>query len=155
MADFYDCCNAESLTHKSEYEAVLAYLDGIEPELWPSQVEVRAYRRGFVSNYMKGICRDTVLENVLELLDEEYGNPEEGESVTQAMEEAATVFVDAMVSEYSVWVCEEVPEESIRVKTVDWVREYQKHWLEEEKVQRALEMLDTSSLRSRAELGGV
>ncbi len=60
-----------------------------------------------------------MIEFLLESLDEEYGNPDEWSSGTQAMEEAAEGFVRAVVAEYSVWSCDR--EEATVVDVKKWM----------------------------------
>ncbi len=51
-----------------------------------------------------------VLEDLLERLDEEYGNQMDGEPTkqTKRMQKAAHVFVARVIREFQVWTCEQV-----------------------------------------------
>jgi hypothetical protein len=75
----------------------------------------------------------SVLDPLLNDLDEEYGDPEgEPTEPTKAMKQAAAAFVRAVVADYKVWLCEPTGNE-VRVNALDWVRVHRPHWLEVQK----------------------
>ena len=66
-----------------------------------------------------------VLEDVLEALDEEHGDPESNGSdgpPTDKMEKAAAQFCKIIEAEYVAWNCEQTGE-TVTVNTAEWVRE--------------------------------
>ncbi len=73
---------------------------------------------------------DDILENLLERLDEDYGPPEDSTDKTDAMKEAAKVFVQAVLDEYLVWRCEVVERKTIDVP--EWVKANRPDWLKQE-----------------------
>lgn len=71
-----------------------------------------------------------VLEQLLETLDEEYGNPEgcDWTQPTESMVAAEKVFVEAVLSEYQVWACERSGTKH-KIHGLEWVREHCPDWL--------------------------
>jgi hypothetical protein len=74
--------------------------------VWPVKVDV--YRRMVVSDKDKSHLAEVLLEDLLDRLDEEHGDPmataiprDEPEMLA-----AARAFVDSVVSKYKVWACE-------------------------------------------------
>lgn len=107
-ADYWEVgdCNGV-LTHKTPDEAIeehLRWLDAPDIERDPI-VKLYAYRRKTVDRVMSHKW-SSVLESLLELLDEHYGNPEKASEPTDAMKTAHTKFVDAVLDEYDVWQCD-------------------------------------------------
>ncbi len=76
---------------------------------WPLKVYV--YRRKTVSEQDKAFSASRALEGVLDDLDEDYGY-DAGDSTepTEAMLEAARMFVEAVCREYVPWACERTGE---------------------------------------------
>jgi len=63
----------------------------------------------------------SVLERLIEDLDEEYSNPEgNGTVYTDKMKVAAKEFVDVILDEYTSWACELVKRETIDVQ--EWIK---------------------------------
>jgi hypothetical protein len=57
----------------------------------------------------KDVSPDTILENTLEYLDEEYGDPDgDHTDPTPAMGEAAQKLAEVIARDYEVWICDEV-----------------------------------------------
>lgn len=71
---------------------------------------------------------ERILEDLLERIDEEHGNPEEATEPTQAMKAAAETFAYVVRSEYVVWACERTHEATVNIEA--WVRAYRPDWLE-------------------------
>lgn len=55
------------------------------------------------------------LADLIERLDEEYGDPEEGATITDAMKQAELVFINAVLAEYEVWSCDQITQRTVRV----------------------------------------
>lgn len=91
-------------------DAVDDYLDHCWPN-WPRVVEVQAYRRMEVVAPAWG-----PLEDLLERLDEDYGDRDGATQPTEGMKRAEKVFIDAVLSEYVPWQCEPIDG---RVEVVD------------------------------------
>jgi hypothetical protein len=74
--------------------------------VWP--VKVNVYRRMVVSDKDKSHLAEVLLEDLLDRLDEEHGDPNgDGHSKSEPeMLAAARAFVDSVVSKYKVWACE-------------------------------------------------
>jgi len=113
----YWSCNEdeEHLIHESKKEAIEYYLDDFEEGMEPTKIQVFGYAKIEINEDGIGY-----LEDLLEYLDSEYGDPDGGwTDPTDAMKKAAKIFVDTVVSEYNVWRCHCVYEEEVNVK----------HWL--------------------------
>lgn len=129
---FWDCCDSEELYHSDKDEAIEAFLDGfmlpvMKPEDWaavPKTIEVSGYVRAKVDRNLDGIP----LEHILELLDEDYGNPDAETKPTKRMKEAEKEFLKVVLEEYFVWNCEKVCKEE--VNTMEWILENNPEWLE-------------------------
>ncbi len=137
---YWDCDeSAEILEHSDLGEAIGAYLDqlgdrGITPEAFLKvledlgELEVFGYRRMEVT-CSGGHC----LEDLLEHLDENYGDPNgDVAEATTKMNAAEETFLAAVIAEYKPWACEQFTSE--KVDPVAWVRENCPEWLEPEKV---------------------
>ena len=115
---------------QAEADDVVEYwLDAAHPtpiaEL-PETIEIHEFRRRIV------VCQDgsRQLEDLLEKLDEEYGNMEGYIAPTPAMKAAAESFVEAVVAEYHVWQCEPTGRTET-VNVLDWVKANRPGWLTE------------------------
>jgi hypothetical protein len=73
------------------------------------------------------LYESAVLEHLLGMLDDEYGNPEEATAPTEAMINAARNLVTVVLQDYEVWTCTEVVRETVDVPA--WVRENRPDWL--------------------------
>ena len=121
---FWTCCpDAERLSCDTLDEAVEEYLDGMD-QSFPITVEVTGYARMEVTdNPHYHRC----LEQLLELLDEEYGDPEDGpDGPTKEMEEAEGVFVKIVLDNYTPWMCEPVCKETVNVR--EWIDANRPDW---------------------------
>lgn len=122
---YWDCEDSEQLRHETVDEAIEAFIDGFDdPAMVPQTIEVKGYRRVPVEAY--GI---NILDDVLEALDEEYGDPD-GDSTepTPAMKKAEAAFLDTICSEYTPCLCE--PCDSVLIQTKDWVRDWVERFAE-------------------------
>jgi len=113
----------ERLEYADEDVAIEAILDGIDGPL-PETITICGFARMEVDT-----LRLNPLEDCLETLDEEYGDPDgEYSESTEAMKEAERVFLAAIKKEYTTWACEEVCRKEITV--ADWVKENRPDWLQ-------------------------
>jgi hypothetical protein len=137
--EFWDCQDSEVLDHTDKDDAIEYFLDGwlsgkmTKDEVLkalPETTEVKGYAKMKV-NYRESWL--SPLEDVLERLDEEYGDPSGGDysKPTDRMKAAEKEFLKVIVEEYEPWMCEEVCKEEIN--TLEWVRENRPDWLEDEK----------------------
>lgn len=101
-------------------EAIYEYLEDLEPEEWPETLEVCGFDPVDVS-------MPDVLGDLIKSLDDDYGDPYGGESkTTEAMREAARVFLDVIRREYAPWACEQVETRTIDV--LEWVKANEPQW---------------------------
>lgn len=119
---FYSYKDPETLTHEDLDDAIVEYLDDNEPEEWERKVTFTRYEHRVISDARKKSLAEGVLESFLELLDEDYGDPESSTTPTAAMEAAAAELVTAVTAGYKVWACSR--EESIVVDILDWLKEH-------------------------------
>lgn len=112
---FWDCSDdKESLCWTSITEAVEQWADEQHPNPLPETVTVY----GFASMELPPLkhLADEALERMLELLDEDYGDPtDSGTTPTPGMRDAALRFANSICIEYDPWACEQVTEEVVRV----------------------------------------
>jgi hypothetical protein len=123
--DFWDCdAGCERLSWTTITEAVEAWADDQHPTPLPETVTVYGFARLEAGpDYADGVAR-RALETVMEALDEDFGDPDEATEPTDAMRAAARQFVDAVISEYAVWRCDEVTSVTVRVADhvpADWM----------------------------------
>jgi Mg2+/Co2+ transporter CorC len=75
---------------------------------------------------------ERMLEQILEDLDDEYGDPNGGDTKpTTSMKQAAHALVEAIVEDYIVWAHDKVEEHEVDVR--EWVKTNRPDWLEEAK----------------------
>lgn len=132
--DFWDCDEgAEHLRHTAMDEAIESHLDGLWDDMTADAFldvmpdELKVY--GFVHEALGDISCLNVLDNALERLDEEHGDPE-GRVTTdsnEAMKKAEATFLSVLQDEYEVWACQHIITETVDPKA--WVREHCPHWL--------------------------
>lgn len=111
-AQFWSCRDDdEILTHTEIEEAVGAFLDDVYPDR-PATVTVYGYAVRVVD---REHYAERALDNLLEDLHEEYGDPNRypSDSITESMRAAARAFLEAVLAEYRVWTCEKVCEEVV------------------------------------------
>jgi hypothetical protein len=125
---FWSCENVDELRHTDADDAVEDYLESMDIN-WEDEeatVSVYGYARMRVSAHVR-----TGLEDILEAIDEEYGDPNTTRSIrdmiTPGMEAAFEALVEAIEKDYQSWQCEVVEERHVLV--LAWVREHKPHWL--------------------------
>lgn len=135
MADFYTCVEVDELEYTDLDEAVEGHLDYLEPvEDWPEELAVLAYRRVVVSAGEQELFAELALEEAIERLDEEFGNPDSATDVTDGMKKAAVLFIETVLEEYNVWRCVREPQEDQTVPVAKWVREHAPQWMVDKKI---------------------
>ena len=128
--DFWGCEDDEVLTHTEMDVAIEEELDarnGIDG--LPRTLEICGFVRA--DKPTAESLLDNGLEYLLEYLDDNYGNPEEYTVPTDTMKEAAKVFVQAVLNEYTVWSCSIVKRKTIDV--AQWAKDNRPEWLDETK----------------------
>lgn len=117
----------ETLTHFNVHDAIEAYIDNIHPEPIESIGEITMYEYVPMTPTLPGYF--SPLEQVLEVLDEEYGDPDgDNCKATDAMKQAEQTFLNAVLAEYRPWACERTGK-SVTVNALEWVKEHQPDWL--------------------------
>ena len=142
---FYDTTeDEETLTNDCPHEEVAEYLDARDPKDWPRVLHVLAFDHKEITDKDRARMADWILEDLLEKLSDEYGDPDGGDDPTAAMGAAAKTFVDVVCREFPVWQCERVPHLDEHVPVAQWVRENETGWItDSEDVRAWLEAQDT------------
>ena len=131
---FWSCDDGEEqLSCEDPDEAIEEFCDGwLNPTMTPEQVlevlpeEVTIY--GF-ARMKPFLLENESLDHLLEVLDEEYGDPDGGSTEpTKAMIEAEKKFHDVVISEYESWACKQVCERTVNTK--EWILKNRPDWLE-------------------------
>ena len=133
----YSCDqDAETLSHSTPEEAIEAALDQwLSPKVSVLEhltsavgdtITIYAFKRHALP--VDEPDPERVLEDVLDRLDEENGDPDEATTPTVEMEQAAATFCDAIRRLYTVWQCEIAGEATVNVER--FVREEFPEWLE-------------------------
>ena len=117
--------DSERLVHSTPDEAIEEILDQASCPLADyGEVVVVGYAN--VEPVWKAA---SILEDFLDRLDEEYGDPDgDITEPTEAMKQAADAFVRAVLAEYQTWVCEPTGEQ-VRVDALKWAQEHRPDWL--------------------------
>jgi hypothetical protein len=132
---FWDCRDSEELEHDNIDDAVEDYIESwCEPDITlaqlmehvPEEIEVTGYERDEVDAANKA---EWILIQLLENLDEDYGDPNAYTDATTKMKEAALAFVKAILEEYHVWPCHQTC--TAKVNTLEWLKENRPDFFEE------------------------
>ena len=117
---FWGMEDEERLSCTSIAERVIKFCEDYEDdEPMPETIELIGFDQMTVSD---GYHVNWILDNLLESLDEEYGDPDGyGTTPTDGMKLATKEFFDKVISEYHVWNYERVCEKTIRIK--DYISE--------------------------------
>jgi hypothetical protein len=92
-------------------------------------VTVYGYAHQVISPARRGALTESVLEQLLDELDQEYGDPDDSQTeATARMRVAAEALVDAVCADYHVWVCDLVSQRDVEV--LPWAKEHRPDWLE-------------------------
>lgn len=122
---FWSGQEPEILTHEEIDEAVEEVLD--DCDVLPETITINGYAPMGISLKLHA---DRVLDDLLEMLCEEYGDPDAGKypDKTPGMIAASEAFCAAVANSFPVWACEVVCEKTIEV--MPWVKANRPDWLE-------------------------
>lgn len=144
-ADYYDCNDAESLTHETESEAIEYLLDSwATPDCdmvalikEHSPITVTAYRRAEIPE-AEWVARALhAAESILEGLDDEYGDPD-GRHALSKDEMSLGAALDPVIrswckEHYQVWQCNPCGKREYSAEEVEaMMREENPGWFEKE-----------------------
>lgn len=122
---FWSVGEEERLSHYTEDDAIEDFLSmfalpgGAWADNTPTSLELVGYARMEMS-----LHPGSTVDRTLELLDDEYGDPDGGYSrPTEAMLEAEKAYHAAIVKEYEPWMCEPVVRKTVDV--AKWIEENQ------------------------------
>ena len=123
---FYGLEDTDRLTAVSLDEVVQFNLDEWAYGPLPEHLEVCGYTPQAIT---PNSYTTRVLGNLIEMLDEEYADPDKVEATkpTQTMKEAEQAFIEAVLAEYKPWLCDLTTRETVHVPT--WIRE-NPEWLD-------------------------
>lgn len=116
----YSCDEDGTLTDDIG-EAVYRYLDDVDPAQWSRSTQVFLFERDKVEEPTKQYLRGRALDQLLEDLDEDHGDPDKGTVPTDEMKELAREYVEKLCGLYHVWRCSNVG--FILVDLLDYVHE--------------------------------
>jgi hypothetical protein len=98
---YYGIGNQESLDAEIG-DCIQNYLDMCDPDNMPEAITVDEYEQAKAS-----VNVDSMLEQVYEWLDDEYGNPDDDSTVPpECVVEKAHELADLILANYHVWRCE-------------------------------------------------
>ena len=121
--EYYSCNDGyETLIHTDRDEAIHDYLDQYDDDNAPDTVTVYGFAKMVPDAKWQAI---TMLDNLLDVLDNEYGDPNghAGQyGATDTMRDAALEFVNKVLAEYRVYACDEVSCETVNVD--EWRKEH-------------------------------
>ncbi len=148
--DFYEACDRDELSTDELEAAVHEFLEVNDPDLWPERLTVKVfarqrpveeapkYARVLLDKLLEDITR-VLLDKLLEDIEETHGDPEGNHDFLSASEEEEclkimTTAVAAICDKGSAWACEEVG--AIEVDVLEYIKQEQPLWLEEEDVKK-------------------
>lgn len=115
--------NCERLYYEELNDAVYEYLRDTSPARWERTVTFYRYDRVTITDDYKTGLVEAHAAQVLEELDEEYGDPDcVREDTTEVVRAAARVFIDTVLSTYKVWLHEIA--RKVDVNILDWVESH-------------------------------
>lgn len=120
---FWDCNpDQEELRHETIDDAIESYLEDYYDEQYPEIIMCYGFARALVS------CENIqILEYLLEHLDEQYNNPDNGfTEPTETMKQAEETFKSAVASEYRPWACDQIT--AVKINVQQWISENRPHW---------------------------
>jgi hypothetical protein len=131
---YWSCDDAaEQLYHDDPDDAVEEFIDDfLDPKMTPAEVLEAIPAEIDVYGYARmkpSISEETSLEHLLEVLDEEYGDPDDSSTEpTPAMLAAEKQFHEAVLREYESWACKKVCTKTVDSK--EWIQKNRPDWLE-------------------------
>ncbi len=109
----------ERIIHETAGDAIGYVLDDITEGEEPDTLMICGFARQVLPDTVPD--PDVILEDILEFLDDNYGDPEEGSDPTDDMNSAAQKLSDIVRAQYFVWQCDAVLEVEVDVKA--WMLE--------------------------------
>ena len=108
-------------------EVIQDHLEGTPATTWDRVVIIAGYKRMpiFWAGYHP-------LEEIVERLDDEYGHEECEFVASEELVATAEKMLELLKEEYVGWGCEEVIGQRQQYDLVDWVRENEPDWIEED-----------------------
>ena len=123
-AAFWGDEGQESLTDTDIDDCILYLVEDFDD----FDVTIDVY--AFVPQAVQVDATSNILEPLLELLDDEYGDPDGGYSKpTTGMVEVAEYLAHVVETEYTAWACESIG--IVEVDVLAWVKEHEPEWLED------------------------
>ena len=125
---FFACDEPERLTYEDEGEAIMYYLDQIDPKDLPETIEVTEYHQMKVTPPWWMV--DNITANLIETLDEEYAyeNHTQTDEVVRQITALANTFVEAATKLYDGSMYEPFGKPKI-VNVMEWVKDNEPEWL--------------------------
>lgn len=123
---YYACDDPERLEYDDPDEAIDAYLSNLY--YLPETITLKRYSREEMHDPTRQV--ESLVEDLLEILDEEYGNPDSMTELNEGMRAAAKVFAKEIHKHYRVWSCKVVGEEEVDVRK--WAEKEHPEWIENE-----------------------
>ena len=123
---YWDHADKEYLTHGDKDEATEYILDDIDGPL-PKTIEICGYARMDTGLEPESLA-ETILEGLIESVDEEYGSPDESFEPTDEMVEAAKELAKVFIDGYVPWACEIIVREVVHV--AGWIERHRPDWRE-------------------------
>ena len=106
----------ERITHTCAEDAIKELLDDCDPGDWPDEIIVYGFDR---MEPDPRVFSESLLEQILERLDEDFGDPDNETEITTEMRDAESTFIRAVLDEYTPFACGQVSEESVNL--LAWV----------------------------------
>lgn len=105
---YYACnLNDEQLMWRDKDKAIASYLE--ECGTPPETLLLKSF------SPLVADMKIDILDYLLEILDDEYGNPNESTKPTESMRRAEEEFIKKILEEYRVYSCEQIGQETIDV----------------------------------------
>ncbi len=117
VATLWSCSqDDEVLTHTDPDDAITDYLENVytgEVKDMPATVTVYGFAPMVIPDIFTSALVCWVLEDILERLDEDYGNQIDLDPTTPGneMKDAARLYVATILKHYDIWSCEQVCKE--------------------------------------------
>lgn len=128
----WDCeKDRDVLIHSTKDEAIEYFLDTERCSPLPLGEKITVY--GFARMPVVFPSARMIVQDIYELLDDDYNTPGEWTEPGECVEKEAEKLLEKIKQDYVPWACEVVHEEEVDV--TQWVKENCPHWLEEAKEQ--------------------
>jgi hypothetical protein len=122
QAKYWSCNEYEELlTETSIDDAVQQFVDNAAENEIPNMLTVYGFNPVKINKNIKDVFGLSALENMVERLDEDFGNPDDDSELTEEMKVAAKDFSEKIIDLYHVFRCEQVDE--VEINMVEWCKE--------------------------------